>query len=62
MNHKLCAQAETFTALAVAISQLDIVSSVAASVVRSLLLMSGDVEENPGPGGIDIGVAIMVAE
>ena len=48
VNH---AQVETFTALAVAISQLGIVSSVAASVARSLLLMSGDVEENPGPGG-----------
>ena len=27
------------------------VLSVAASIVISLLLMSGDVEENPGPGG-----------
>ena len=51
MNYEDCEQAETGTALAVAISQLDIVSSVAASVVKSLLLMSGDVEENPGPGG-----------
>ena len=51
MNHRICAQAESFTALAVVISQLDIVTSAAASVVRSLLLMSGDVEENPGPGG-----------
>ena len=54
MNYEDCEQAETGTALAVAISQLDIVSSVAASVVKSLLLMSGDVEENPGPGGIII--------
>ena len=51
VNHKIHAQAEAFAALSVTISQLGIVSSVAASVVRSLLLMSGDVEENPGPGG-----------
>ena len=37
--------------LAVAKSLLDIVLAVAASVVISLLLMSGDVEEDPGPGG-----------
>ena len=30
---------------------LDVVLSVAASVTFSLLLISGDVEENPGPGG-----------
>ena len=39
--------------LAVAKAMLDVVSSVAASVILSLLLLSGDVEENPGPlGGI----------
>ena len=39
--------------LAVAKAMLDIVLSVAASVILSLLLLSGDVEENPGPvGGI----------
>ena len=31
--------------------QLDTVLSVAASVIMSLLLRSGDVEKNPGPGG-----------
>ena len=39
--------------LAVAKAMLDVVLSVAASVILSLLLLSGDVEENPGPvGGI----------
>ena len=37
--------------LAVARVLLDVVLSVAASVILSLLLISGDVEENPGPGG-----------
>ena len=37
--------------LAVAKAMLDIVLSVAASVILSLLLLSGDVEENPGPVG-----------
>ena len=32
-------------------ASLDVVMSVAASVILSLLLISGDVEENPGPGG-----------
>ena len=39
--------------LAAAKVMLDVVLSVAASVILSLLLLSGDVEENPGPlGGI----------
>ena len=39
--------------LAVAKAALDVTLSVAASVILSLLLISGDVEENPGPvGGI----------
>ena len=39
--------------LAVAKAMLDVALSVAASVILSLLLLSGDVEENPGPlGGI----------
>ena len=39
--------------LAVAKAVLDVVLSVAASVISTLLLLSGDVEENPGPvGGI----------
>ena len=39
--------------LAAAKAMLDVVLSVAASVILSLLLLSGDVEENPGPlGGI----------
>ena len=37
--------------LAAAKAVLDIVLSVAASVILSLLLLSGDVEENPGPLG-----------
>ena len=37
--------------LAVARALLDVVLSVAASVIFSLLLISGDVEKNPGPGG-----------
>ena len=41
--------------LAAAKAMLDVVLSVAASVISSLLLLSGDVEENPGPfGGIYI--------
>ena len=40
--------------LAVAKAVLDVMLSVAASVVIFLLLLSGDVEENPGPlGGIN---------
>ena len=39
--------------LAVAKAVLDVALSVAASVILSLLLISGDIEENPGPvGGI----------
>ena len=37
--------------LAAAKAMLDVVLSVAASVILSLLLLSGDVEENPGPLG-----------
>ena len=41
--------------LAVTRVVLDVVLSVAASVILMLLLISGDVEENPGPvGGIII--------
>ena len=36
--------------LSVARASMDVVMSVAASVILSLLLNSGDVEENPGPG------------
>ena len=39
--------------LAVAKAVLDVALSVPASVILSLLLISGDIEENPGPvGGI----------
>ena len=39
--------------LAAAKAMLNVALSVAASVILSLLLISGDVEENPGPvGGI----------
>ena len=37
--------------LAVAKALLDTVLSVASSVIVSKLLISGDVEKNPGPGG-----------
>ena len=37
--------------LAVAKALLDTVLSVAASVIVSKLMVSGDVEKNPGPGG-----------
>ena len=34
---------------------LDVTASIAASVIVSLLLLSGDIEQNPGPlGGIII--------
>ena len=36
--------------LTVARASMDVVMSVAASVILSLLLNSGDIEENPGPG------------
>ena len=36
---------------AVANATLDLVFSMAASVILSLLLLAGDVEENPGPVG-----------
>lgn len=35
--------------VAVARASLDVAMSVAASVISSLLLISGDIEENPGP-------------
>ena len=38
--------------LVVTRASLDVIMSVAASVILSLLLISGDVEENPGPGGM----------
>ena len=37
--------------LAASKAMLDVALSVAASVILSLLLLSGDVEENPGPLG-----------
>ena len=40
--------------LGVARSLLDVILSVAASVVLHLLLISGDIEENPGPRGMMI--------
>ena len=33
------------------VTMFDAVVSVAASVITSLLVISGDIEENPGPGG-----------
>lgn len=37
--------------LAAAKALVDVVLSVAACVIASLLVKSGDIEENPGPGG-----------
>ena len=43
-------------------SLLDTALSVSASVVMSLLLLSGDIEENPGPGsqGVQLLVIIII--
>ena len=43
--------------LAVSKAMLDVALSVAASVILSLLLLSGDVEENPGPLGGVVNIA-----
>ncbi len=46
--------------LTVAKAVLDVALSIAASVILSLLLLSGDVEENPGPvGGIITAVTLI---
>ena len=37
--------------LVVTKAALDVVLSLAASIILTLLLISGDVEENPGPAG-----------
>ena len=44
-------EAEEELAVTMHIIILNVVVSVAASVIVDLLLMSGDIEENPGPGG-----------
>ena len=36
--------------LTVTRASMDVVMSMAASIISSLLLNSGDIEENPGPG------------
>ena len=41
---------EELTKLYLVNSILDIILSVAATVLSSLLLLSGDIEQNPGPG------------
>ena len=51
---KLRKRMQVLRMLAVATALLDTVLSVAASVILTLLLISGDVEENPGPGGNDL--------
>lgn len=43
----------------VAVPSVDIIMSMAASVMATLLLLSGDVEENPGPGGSLIIIACL---
>ena len=49
----IVARLQGTSVLTVAKAVLDAALSVAASVILSLLLLSGDVEENPGPvGGI----------
>ena len=45
-----CNKRKCFLVLALTRASLDIVMAVSASVILSLLLNSGDVEENPGPG------------
>ena len=45
--------------LVLANSMLDTTLSVAASVIMSLLLLSGDIEENPGPGSQGISKKII---
>ena len=46
----ICCKMECLRSSAVARVSLDITMSVAGSVIFSLLLISGDIEENPGPG------------
>ena len=43
--------------LAASKAMLDVALSVAASIILSLLLLSGDVEENPGPLGGVVNIA-----
>ena len=47
--------------LTVARALLDTVLSMAISLIKSLLLMSGDVEVNPGPGGIWLCIPVLLA-
>lgn len=53
---------ESVWVLAVARSSLDVVMSVTASVILSLLLISGDVEENPGPGPGGMGISLLAID
>ena len=41
---------DVFMLLYLVNSILDVVLSVAATIIASLLLLSGDIEQNPGPG------------
>ena len=41
---------EELTKLYLVNSILDVILSVAATVISSMLLLSGDIEQNPGPG------------
>ena len=41
---------EDLTKLYLVNSILDIILSVAATIISSMLLLSGDIEQNPGPG------------
>ena len=38
---------------------LDVALSVAASVIASLLLLSGDIEQNPGPGKEQLVISLL---
>ena len=44
---------ETLWVVCIAGASMDVVVTVAASIIFSLLLISGDVELNPGPGSYD---------
>ena len=50
LDKEIANERRSLWVLTVARASMDVVMSVAASVILSLLLNSGDIEENPGPG------------
>ena len=55
IDHKTGSTIKTRNGLCLPKCVLDVAVSIAASVIVSLLLLSGDIEQNPGPlGGIII--------